>query len=74
MKREFVFELKEIKNEYDNKMSNNKRAIVHVTTGTVNDREDITIMVDDPKQPYGMFEVKDNLFKKIINKLHNVTK
>lgn len=76
VKRELVFELKEIKKVRDERMYLREREEVITTTGTVivDDDGEIEILVDDPKQKYGFFEVKDSLFKNIIKKLHDTTK
>ncbi len=73
-KREFIFEIKEIRKRHNPKMPDGKEDFIFVRTGIVSvDGDDIAITVDDDSQPYKMFEVKDNFFKKIIRKIHQAT-
>lgn len=75
MKREFIFEIKEIRSRRNTDMPNNEEKYVLITKGSVSiDGDDISVMVDDKSQPYGFFEAKDGLFKRIIKKIHNATK
>lgn len=75
MKREFMFELKEIKKRYNKDMPDNREAYIFITTGTVAvEGDEFYIMVDDPKQDLGIFQSKDTFFNKIIRKIHEATK
>lgn len=73
-KREFAFEIKELRQWVDPKLKS-KQDYVHVTTGTVHvNGEDFFVIVNDNHQPHKMFEVRDSFFRKLIRKIHEVTK
>lgn len=73
-RREFTFELRELKHNPQQGHSHLAH-LLHVTTGVVRtDGDTIEVFVDDVNQPNSMFEVRDSFFKRIIERIHKATK
>jgi len=72
-RREFRFKIEEIKSTYD---LTGRHDYVHTIKGTAIQGKDgeFTIIVDDDRQPSKMFESSDNLLKKLVKKIHEITK
>lgn len=69
-RKEFVFEIKEVRHRYNPHYTGNREAYLSIRTGTAYIQgDDIEVYVDDNSQPSGILKSTDKKFKKLLKSI-----